>query len=994
MKKWLRKVTIIQLLILLSVSWVNAQEVSISGKVSSKDGNPVPGVSVVVKGTTVGILTDSDGHYTLKVPTGSKTLVFRFVGMKAQEVPITASSVYNVELEEDTYNLEEVVAVGYGAMKKSDLTGSVASVKSDDINAFPNTTVPQALQGHAAGVQVSQNTGAPGATIQVRIRGTNSIKGSNAPLWVIDGFPGDINMLNANDIESMEVLKDASATAIYGSRGANGVIIVTTKRGKIGTTRVDYEGSYSIQTIRQKLDLMNAKEYAQFYNIQQLNDLGKEYFSSEEINNFGKGTDWQDLIFRAAPLHDHSLTVSGGNEKTQFSVGGSFYDQEGIIKNSNYGRITLRANINHDISKKLSISYNAILSRADNSTKNSGGGNRGGSLISAIVSAPPTTTAYNDDGTYRLLTTVYPFSGNAILNPLAYVNEASSKWFSTRVNANLALTYKPIDGLSVKISGNVLNNDSRTDGYTTLLYPGSSGNASISASNGLSLNSDNIVTYVKTFNEKHNLSITAGYTYEQYVAKSVGVSGTGFLSDVYESYNIGSASTLNTPSSSYSKWVLMSYLGRVNYSFNDKYLATLSFRSDGSSRYSPGNKWGYFPSGALAYRISNENFMKKFGFISDLKIRAGYGESGSTAINPYSTLDMLSSGKTTFGEELYTYFAASTTYPGNLKWETTAQSNVGIDVSFLENRIRVTADYYIKNTRNLLNTVQLPQSTGYTTTIKNVGKMQNKGIDMQVDVRVLDRGFKWDVSANVSANRNKIVKLYEGQDIKGSSFNLAVVNDYINLLSEGHPMGAFYGYQTDGYTSDGKLAYKDNDLSGGVSVGDKAFIGDPNPDFIYGITSNMAYKNFELNVFIQGTQGNDIFSLSMLNQTLDYGFALNTFKDVLYDHWTPETPNAKYPYISSKTSTLMCDRFVYDGSYLRVKNIELAYNLPTNKLGIRWFKRGQVYVSGQNLLTFTSYPWFDPDVNSQGGDTSVDQGIDYYTYPTAKSITFGVKLGF
>uniref|UniRef100_UPI003217C2BC SusC/RagA family TonB-linked outer membrane protein n=1 Tax=uncultured Draconibacterium sp. TaxID=1573823 RepID=UPI003217C2BC len=683
MKKWLKRITAFQLLLFLSCWIASGQQTIITGKVTMVSGESLPGVSVIVKGTSVGTITDTNGNFSLNIFEEAKTLVFTFIGMKTKEVNITSSAKYNIVLEEDVYNLEEVVAIGYGTMKKSDLTGSVASVKGEEISSFPNTSITQAMQGRSAGVQVLQNTGAPGAKIQVRIRGANSIKGSNAPLWVIDGFPGDQNMLNPSDIESIEVLKDASATAIYGSRGANGVIIVTTKRGRIGETKVDYEGSYSIQTIRKKLDLMNAKEYAQFYNIQQLNDTGEEYFSQNQINNYGEGTDWQDLIFASAPLHNHSLTVSGGNTKTQFSVGGSYYDQKGIVKNSDYRKFTLRANVNHDISKKISITYNAILSRVDESPKNSNGGNRGSSLLGAIVSAPPTTTPYNDDGTYRLLTTVYPFSGNAIMNPLAYINESSGDLYANRVNANIAFIYKPIDDLSIRISGNVKNDDRRSDYYTTLLYPGSLGSASVGTTNGITLNSDNIVTYNKIFNEVHSLTVTGAYTYEESTYKSVGASGKGFLSDVYESFNIGAANTLGTPYSGYSNWALMSCLGRVNYSYKGKYMGTVSFRADGSSRYSPGNKWGYFPSGAVAYRISEENFMKDLNFISDLKLRASYGESGSTAISSYATLDMLSSGKTVFGDELYTYFAPSTTYPGNLKWETTAQTDFGIDVHSL-----------------------------------------------------------------------------------------------------------------------------------------------------------------------------------------------------------------------------------------------------------------------------------------------------------------------
>ncbi len=617
---------------------------TVSGKITDSSGLPLPGVTIVVKGTTQGTVSDAVGNYSLTNTPEDAILVFSFVGMKKQEIAVAGKSVINVTMAEDAIGLEEVMAIGYGTMKKSDLTGSVSSVKNEIITALPSTAVTSALQGRVAGVQIQQNTGSPGSSLQVRIRGTNSIRGSNEPLWIIDGFPGDQNMLNTSDIESIEVLKDASATAIYGSRGANGVVIVTTKRGKAGATRIEYTGSYSVQTLRKKLDLMNATEYAQFWNMQQVNDWGTEYWSQQEVNNLGEGTDWQDLVFQSAPIHDHSLSVRGGNEKTQFSIGGSYFDQKGIVKNSEYSKITLRASLNHEISKKFSISYNIILSRADKDAKESNGGQRGSSFISGVASAPPIVSPYNDDGTYRILGDVTSFTENSLSNPVAYVNEASNQSFSNRVNSNVAFTIKPIDDLSIKISGNVLNRETRSDSYTTLLYPNSSGSASIGNNNGLSLNSDNIINYKKTINDKHNISVTAGYTYEQYVGKSANVSGTGFLSDIYETYNIGSADVLETPSSSYSKWVLMSYLGRLNYSFKDKYLATLTFRADGSSRYSEGNKWGYFPSGAFAYRVSEEEFMKEIDFISFLKLRASYGESGSTAISPYSTLNLLGTG--------------------------------------------------------------------------------------------------------------------------------------------------------------------------------------------------------------------------------------------------------------------------------------------------------------------------------------------------------------
>ncbi len=977
-----------------SVLTADQDQKTVTGKVIDSSGQPLPGVTVVVKGTTQGTVTDVDGKYTISSLPEDATLLFSFVGMRSQEVEVGSQTTIDVQMEVDAIGLEEVVAIGYGTMKKSDLTGSVSSVKSDAIVSMPTSSMAQALQGRSAGVHIQQQTGVPGGDIQIRIRGTNSIKGSNDPLWIIDGFPGSSSMVNPADIESIEVLKDASATAIYGSRGANGVIIVTTKRGKSGTTRVEYTGLYSVQSVRKKLNLMNGEEYVEFYNLQQMNDNGAEFWSEEEINSLGEDIDWQDLIFQNAPIHDHHISISGGNEKTKVYAGGGFYDQEGIITNSGYNKISLQTSIEHEISKVFSISTNVAVRRTLNDKKNSNGGNRGSSLLAGIVSAPPIVSPYEDDGSYRIIGNAYSFLASTIMNPLAYVNEYSNIAETNAYNANLALNIKPIKDLNIKISGYAYNSDGRTDAYTSTEYPSSEGSASISTTRSQHINSDNIINYNKQINNDHSLNVTAAYTYEQDVYKSFSQSGTGFISDNFETYNIGAADVIGTPSSSYSKWVLMSYLGRVNYSYKGKYMATASFRADGSSRYSEGNKWGYFPSAALAWRVSEERFMDNLTFISDLKLRASYGETGSTAISAYATLNSLSSNKTVFNEDEYTYFAPSSTYPGDLKWETTAQTDVGIDVGFLDSKFRFTADYYIKNTRDLLNSVTLPYSTGYQTTLKNIGEMQNKGFDFQLDAVLLDGQFKWNVSAMLSTNKNKVVELYDGEDITGSTFNLAVVNDYINLIREGEPLGIFYGYQEDGYTEEGQIAYKDNDESGDVSTGDKAIIGDPNPDFIYGFNSAMSYKNFELSLFIQGSQGNDIYSLSMLNQTLDYLVGLNTFKEVLYDNWTSETPNAKYPYISNSTSTEMSDRFVYDGSYVRLKNIELAYNLIGQNIGVDWLKKCQFYVSGQNLLTITGYSWYDPDVNSQGGSSSVNQGIDYYTYPTAKSLTIGVRVEF
>jgi TonB-linked SusC/RagA family outer membrane protein len=970
------------------------QQKPISGKVTDSSGAPLPGVTVVVKGTTTGTITGFDGNYTLGNVPADATLVFSFVGMKTQEISVVGKTSINVAMTEETVGIEEVVAIGYGTVKKSDLTGSVTSVSSDDIRSTPTALLSRAIQGRAAGVQVLQNSGAPGSGMQVRIRGTNSISGSNEPLWIIDGFPGNPDAINSSDIESMEILKDASATAIYGSRGANGVIIITTKSGKSGETIVSYDASFGLQTIRKKLDLLNAKEYMEYNNIQQLNDLGKEYFSQEEINNAGEGTDWQDLFYKPAFVQDQTIAVNGGNEKTQFSMSAGLFGQDGIIPSSYYKRKTLRAKFNHNISKKLSVLYNMTISDIEEKNEYSSGGFRGGSLLSAIIGAPPSSSPYEEDGTYRILRYAYPFISDGLVNPEAYVNEKYSISKANRALAILGLTYKPIKDLSIDISGNYSTVDSRSDSYQTLEYPSSTGVGSISTSKTTQIVSNNVITYSKILNEIHNISLTGGATYEQALTKGIGISGSGFLSDATQNYDIGSAAVVGSPSSSYTKWQLLSFLGRLNYSYKGKYYATLSFRADGSSRYSEGDKWGYFPSGALAYRISEENFMKSLPFISDLKLRVGYGETGSTAINPYTTLNMLGTNKAVFNDALYTSFDPSSRFPGPLRWESTAQTDIGMDLSLFDQKIRFTADYYIKNTTGLLNSVQLPRSLGYTNTIQNIGKMQNKGFEFQLDANIFDGEFKWDIASNISFNKNKVVELYDGQDIRANNINITVIIDYLNLVREGQPMNVFYGYKEDGYTETGAPKYADLNEDGNITVADRTYIGNPNPDFIYGFNSYMKWKNFEFNFFIQGTQGNDIYSISMAAQTIDYGMGLNTLREALYDSWTPLNPDAKYPKISTSSKVKISDRFVYDGSYVRLKNVQLAYNIPVNKLGIQFFKKGQVYVSGQNLLTITNYPWQDPEINSYGGGASLQQGIDHYSYPVSKSFTFGVKLDF
>lgn len=970
-----------------------AQNIPITGVVKDAAGEAIVGANVVEKGTTNGTITDLKGRFSLNVALDA-TLVISYVGYAEQRVKVKLGEVLQIVLREDLESLDEVVVIGYGIARKRDLTGAVSQIKPKEITSFTVSNPIQALQGRVPGVAISSNTGSPDGNFQIRVRGTNSISGDNSPLYIIDGMPLNINSVNTYDIASVEVLKDASATAIYGSRGANGVIMITTKKGEAGTAKVTYNFEYGIQRQIKKLNLCDASEWMQLMNIQQMNDQGKAYFSDTEIASAGKGYDWQEHLFENAPVQNHNLNIGGGNDKTRYFVSASAQLRDGLIKNSGFDKYNLRATINTKINDYFKLDLVSGYTRTATSTQNSAGQQRGSSLISAIYTASPAARPINDDGSYRNLQLDWPFMSNGMFNPVNLVNESYNKTIADIVDIQGIITYNPIKSLTIKSSlgYNAFNN--RYDAYTTNDYLYSSSQASITSNQQTTIVNENIINYNQVFNEDHRFDITAGFTYQQYIGKSLGASGSNYLSDVPETYDIGSAASIGTPSSGYTKWQLMSYLTRANYSYKGRYMATLSIRADGSSRYSEGNKWGYFPSAALAWRISDEAFLKNVKEISDLKLRIGWGQTGSQSISPYTTLNMLSSGKTVIGSSTATYFAASTTYPGSLKWEATEQWNVGFDLSLFNQRLRLNADYYYKMTHDLLNSVTLPPSSGYSNTIQNIGKMSNKGVELNLEADIFRRNdFTWTVSLNWTKNKNRVEKLYDATDLYGSVW-ATYISGTVSLVREGEPLGVFYVFKEDGYNDNGSIKYVDVDGNGSYNNDDRFILGDPNPDFTYGINSDFRYKDFEFSLFFQGSQGNDIYNVSE-STNLDYGWGLNMKKDVLHNHWTESNPNAKYPKITSHTNLMCSDRFIENGSYLRLKNILLGYNLPMKKWNVgKWINGLRLYVSAQNLLTITKYSGMDPEVNSSGGGNSISQGYDYLTYPNYKSFSFGAQIQF
>lgn len=946
---------------------------------------PLPGAAVLVKGTTNGQAVDNNGVCTISSVPDKAVLVISCLGYDDTEVIWNGKSDITVRMKSSSQLLDETVVVGYGTQRKKDLSGAIAQVKGDVINEYSTLSVANALQGRVAGVEISQLNGQPGAGMQVRIRGANSIKGSNDPLWIIDGFPGDINMINTSDIESVEILKDASATAIYGSRGANGVVIVTTKRAKQGDLHVEYNGSAGVQTLTKTLEMLSGDEYMHYLNDKAAIQGNPAVFTPEQIAANQWSTNWQDEITRPALLTDHSVSVSGGNDKMQSIVGASWFRQDGIVKRSGYQRASINAKLNYNISKYVSANANIIYSYTVHDQMNSQGG--GTSAIVSSFKTSPLATPHYDDGTWNDFVS-QPAGG---LNPVAYLYEVSNRWRSNRIVANAGITIRPVSGLSIQLTGNVRNGLSRKDYFKTKKYPNSVGEASISFGDTMDLSGNGIITYDKSFG-KHNLNVMGGVTYEQDITKSTSTgTARGFLSDVVESFDLDAADTKGLPTSGYSDWKLLSFLGRLNYNYDNRYLLTVNFRADGSSRYSRGNKWGYFPSAAFAWRASQEDFLRNVDWLSELKFRVGYGVTGSTAISPYSTQNTLESVNVVFDKQTTVGYAPKDTYLGDLRWETTAQLNTGFDLSVFHDRLRITADYYHKRTYDLLNDVEMPRSSGYTTALRNIGSIRNSGVELQVDARLIDRSVKWDLGVNFSLNRSKILKLADGKDIFGSKISNTIISDQLNVMREGERMYLFYGYVEDGYDDKGQLTYKDLDEDGSITTKDKRIIGDPNPDFLLNFNTSVSWKGFTLSAFFQGSFGGDLYSLTMATIAYDYANNGNVLKDVYNNHWTPDRTDAKYPNLISNLNLKLSDRFVYDATYLRLKNVELSYAIPCKG---SFLKKAKVYVSGQNLVTFTSYPLWNPDVNAKGGGASLTQGVDDSCYPIARTLTLGCRLTF
>ncbi|MEO5999759.1 MAG: TonB-dependent receptor [Chitinophagaceae bacterium] len=985
-------------------SFTSSPPITISGKVINSKGEPIQGVSILVSGTKEGTTTKSDGRFQLTVITTGKNIVLEVssVGFQPKTITVGNQTEINITLDNVVEGLDDVVVVGYGTQRQRDLTGSVSQVKTSQLESTPVYNIGEALKGQSAGVQVTNNSGAPGARIQVRIRGGNSMIGSNTPLFVVDGFPltGGIDFLNPSDIESMNILKDASATAIYGSRGANGVVIITSKRGKTGQRgQISINSYFGQQEVAKRFEVLNPKQYAEVANEWMRNSNLTPYFKVDTVSD--NGTDWQDVIFRVAPVQNHTITFSGSSEKTRYSLSGNYYKQDGIIFNSGIQRGSIRLNLDHDIKSWLTISENLTLSRREQFSVPVDNGSRGNTVFSGALSAPPTLKPYDANGQYTRIEQQYPFvDPTDMRNPLLYSVPYKNRSFSNSVLTNTALTIKLMEGLSIKTLVGLEYSNTAGESFSPIIFLNDKGSASSSSSYQNSFLNENTVTYAKNFANNHKFDVTAGFTYQSSVNTNSSISVAGFPNNVTENFSLGSASTINPPSSGYSKWTLASGLGRVNYSINDKYYLTASVRADGSSRFGKDNKWGVFPSGAVAWRVSDENFMKNVKFISNLKVRGSYGVTGNTALSPYQSLDRLSAVRYIDGGQAESIgYSPSGISNSKLKWETTRQLDIGLDFGIINDRIGITFDYYKKNTQNLLASVPLPSSVGFSSILQNIGEIQNEGFELAVNADVFTGEFKWNVSGQVSTNKNKVLKLAGGRDIVATG-SISGLSGY-NIARVGEPLGMFFGYLENGLDDKGFIKYVDINKDNLITPLDRVIMGNPNPDFIFGFNSNMSFKNFDLNIFFEGVSGNKIFFQTGYTNLNSFQRGQNQLADIYGNYWTPQNPNpnAKYPKISSATQMLASNRFMQDGSYLRMKTLQLAYNIPVKSLGMPFFNRVRIYVKANNLITLSNYLGLDPDVNTTGNDSQdvgsrLGVGTDTNGYPNAKIYAAGIQLDF
>ena len=989
------------------------QQQTVKGIVKGPDGLPVIAANISQKGTNNATITDLYGNFTLNITGQHPVLVISYIGYVTTEVNVSGRAFIEVVLQEDVEALDEVVVVGYGTMRKKDVTGAVSSVRTEDITKNATSNVMQAIAGKMSGVQVVQNSGTPGGDVSILIRGVGTINDAS-PLYVIDGVPvsGGMWYLNPNDVESIDVLKDASATAIYGSRGANGVVMVTTKQAQEGHTEINFDYSYGIQHTAKTYDMLNASQYAALHNEMRTN-AGPEYslnpaFSDPE--SLGTGTDWMDAIFRTAPMQKVNLSMLGGNQKISHATSLGYYTQDGIMKNSSYNRLSLQSNISSKIVSNVTVRANVNLSAENRRTQPVG------TVIQNAMRILPSIPIQDENGEYAGPTGNAEWNGNA-LNPVAIINEQNYRMKGFRMLSNISLEWEIVKGLKFKTTGGAElgydYNNSYIPKYKWGMNESKNTMQTVSSAYEQLYLWDNTLNYDKSFG-KHRINAMAGTSYQEYKKESVSASGSGRASEL--TTELDNATKATDVGGNSLRWALMSYMARLHYSYDDRYLVTATFRADGSSKFGKDNRFGYFPSFAAAWNIGNESFMQSVKSISQLKLRAGYGQTGNQNIGAYAFADKLSvNGVYNFGSQrgfesnlvnlIYPYLLSNP----SVKWEAVEQYNVGVDIGFLKNRIVANLDFYVKNTRDMLTKKPVPQTSG--TSLEqadwppvNIGKVLNRGFEFTINTKNFVGEFKWETNLNMSFNHNEVVSIGGPEILNG-----------VSLIREGQPINSFYGYKLGGVyqtldevftgpvmenraadkashnpyknTSPGDMWFVDVDGNGEINDLDRTVIGNPSPDCIFGFNNTFSYKNFDLSIFFQGALGNQVWngvraSHESMNST--YNQLASTL-----ERWTGEGTSSSMPraiYADPNNNSRASTRWLENGSYAKLKNLTFGYTLPENWTNRAKVKALRLYVSFDNLCTITNYSGLDPEVGLSG--------LDYGVYPSARTYMFGVSVKF
>lgn len=1034
--------TLLALIVTISVY---AQELTLKGVIVDETDTPLIGATIQAKGTSTGAITDFDGKFTLKAKKGA-TISISYIGYKTQELKFNGQRSINIKMVPDNQALDEVVVVGYGAMKRSDLTGSVASVAAKDIEGFQTSSVAGALGGQIAGVQITSTDGTPGAGFNINIRGVGSLTGDSSPLYIVDGFQvDDIDYLSNSDIESIEVLKDASSSAIYGARAADGVVMITTKSGKSGKPQISYNGSASYRKISKTLDVLSPYEFVKLQG-EVNNDLLSSYISDKEFDDAGKpiryhsledyvgvkGVDWQEETFNPTWSQDHNFSLRGGSNDTQYNAAFSRYVENGIFNNSGFDKTTAKFRIDQKINKN--ISFNATINYALTNRKGVGTTADSGrfNMLAQILSARPTggNKLTDEELLHSAIDPEMLETGESLaqVNPVMQTQSVTNNKRGEMWSGNASVSWQIIQGLTFKSAGTYNTTNSRTDifyknGSKEAYRNGEQPYGRTTMQRDVRWTNFNTLTWKQKV-KKHNYDVMLGHEVSYKSTEYLLGEAMGFPFDQMENDNMGLGATPSKVESTYYDKTLLSFYARANYNYDNRYLFTATVRADGSTVFSSNKKWGFFPSFSAAWRVSEEAFMKDIKWISNFKIRLGWGTVGNDNIPNYLSLDLYEANKYGIGNSSVTVLNPKQLRNKNLKWEGSNTTNLGIDLGFFDNRLNLTAEFFIKNTKDLLLSQSLAHITGFDSQMQNVGKIQNKGIELSLNsTNIQTRNFTWQTNFNISFIRNTLKSLASGvnymQARSGFDSNFTSY-DYMAIV--GQSLGLIYGYEFDGIyqysdfysvpgsstlilkegvtsnpslgnrLSPGAVKYKDQDGDGVITTKDRTVIGNALPKWYGGITNTFNYKGIDFSFMLQFNYGNDIYNATRLYATQTNTQRRNQLAEVA-DRWSPTNASNKVPRYNGYVVNDVYSRFVEDGSFLRLKNITLGYTLPHKWTRSFHVSKLRVYATGQNLFCLNNYSGYDPEV-STASKSPMTPGLDWGAYPKSRVFTFGIDLQF